>query len=355
MKKLIYFLIFISSAFGLLLVYSFSKKDSTYLVRQVVQKSTETKSDTKYVSPLSVEYLRNLKINESNLQIEKELSNGTNYKKYIASFKSEGYKIYGLLTVPKSEMPEGGFSAIIFNHGYIPPKGYKTEEKYVEYVDYLAKNNFVVFKIDLRGHGNSEGVPSGSYFSNAYTVDVLSAIKALKTDNRVNSQKIGLWGHSMAGNLVLRSMLVTSEIKASVIWAGAVYSYKDFAKYGIADNSYVRRENINDNVVDSNDEKTRSEIVAFRENREAVNFDTDFWKSISLTENLKYLESPIQIHHSVNDATVNVGYSKDLKMELDKSKKISEYFEYKNGGHNIDGVYFTQAMQKTVEFFKRYL
>ena len=42
-----------------------------------------------------------------------------------------------------------------------------------------------------------------------------------------------MWGHSMAGNLVLRAMLIEPEIKAGVIWAGAVYSYDDFAKYGI--------------------------------------------------------------------------------------------------------------------------
>ena len=35
---------------------------------------------------------------------------------------SEGNKIYGLLTVPFGDPPEGGFKAIVFNHGYIPPR-----------------------------------------------------------------------------------------------------------------------------------------------------------------------------------------------------------------------------------------
>ena len=55
---------------------------------------------------------------------------------------------------------------------------------------------------------------------------------------QVNKQNIGIWGHSMAGNIVLRTMLVNNNIKAGVIWAGAVYSYKDFAKYGLNDSSY---------------------------------------------------------------------------------------------------------------------
>ena len=36
-------------------------------------------------------------------------------------------------------------------------------------------------------------------------------------------------------------MLVSPEIKAGVIWVGAVYSYEDFMKYGISDNSYHQR------------------------------------------------------------------------------------------------------------------
>ncbi len=94
--------------------------------------ATSTDPNTKkYVSPINVEYLRGLKIEGSDLKIEQTLSDGSNYKKYIVSYVSEGFKIYGLLTVPKAEMPEGGFSAIIFNHGYIPPTQYVTTEKYV--------------------------------------------------------------------------------------------------------------------------------------------------------------------------------------------------------------------------------
>ena len=103
-------------------------------------------------SPISIEYLRTLQIESETPILEEELSNGSNYRRYIASFLSEGNKIYGLLTIPNSNKPNGGYPAIVFNHGYIPPTQYKTTEKYVSYVDYLARNGFVVFKIDLRGH-----------------------------------------------------------------------------------------------------------------------------------------------------------------------------------------------------------
>jgi hypothetical protein len=39
----------------------------------------------------------------------------------------------------------------------------------VAYVDALARNGYIVFKSDYRGHGNSEGSAPGGYGSPAYT------------------------------------------------------------------------------------------------------------------------------------------------------------------------------------------
>lgn len=306
-------------------------------------------------SPISIESLREKKIEGTDFVVEQELKDGSNYKQYIVSYLSEGYKIYALLTIPKGELPDGGYSAIIFNHGYIPPDEYKTTEKYVAYVDYLAKSGFVVLKPDLRGHGKSEGIATGTYFSNAYTIDVISALKSLQKDKRVNPNKIGLWGHSMSGNLVLRSMLVNDEFKAGVIWAGAVYSYEDFLQYGISDNSYRKNNPMSQLFADSPNREKSEEVEKLRNRIFQIDFTQSFWKSISLTQNLKYLNAPIQIHHSIDDEVVNIGYSRDLKKALDEAQKSSELYEYKGGGHNINSPYFEQAMKRTVEFFKKNL
>ncbi len=199
---------------------------------------TETELANDIGEELTIEYLRGLKITGSEITFEEALPDGSNYHQHLVSYISEGNKIYGLLTIPFEEPPEGGYKAIVFNHGYIPPAAYRTTERYIAYVDHLARNGFVVFKIDFRGHGQSEGLPSGTYFSPAYTIDAISALKSLQMMDIIDPQGIGMWGHSMAGNLVLRAMLVEPDIQAGVIWAGAVYSYEDFTKYRITDNTY---------------------------------------------------------------------------------------------------------------------
>lgn len=306
-----------------------------------------------YMSPISISYLRTLQIDSPEPAIEEELAPGSNYKRYIASFESEGNKVFGLLTVPVSDIPEGGFPAIVFNHGYIPPTQYVTTEKYVAYVDALARNGFVVFKIDFRGNGKSQGDASGSYFSSAYTIDAISAVKSLAKFDQVNPMRIGMWGHSMAGNVTLRAMLVSSDIKAGVIWAGAVYSYEDFAKYKISDSSYVHRPFDSKEGASQQNRETSPEIQKIRLNPASIDFSNPLWQSISLTNNIRYLSAPLQIHHSLNDSIVNIGYSRDLISVLKASNKPHEFYEYAGGGHNIESPYFEQAMDRTVKFFNR--
>ncbi len=295
---------------------------------------------------LTIAALRQRNIQGSPITIEQQLNDGANYSRYIASYISEGNKIYGLLTVPYGDPPEGGFKAIVFNHGYIPPAQYRTTERYVAYVDALARAGLVVFKIDMRGNGNSEGEPEGSYFSPAYTIDAISALKSLQTLDYVDPNGIGMWGHSMAGNLVLRAMLIEPAIKAGVIWGGAVYSYDDMARYAIQDSSYVPP---------SSDSPGRRKSQEIRATYGQPNTAVPFWKAVSLTEHIDLLKAPLQLNHARNDDVVNIGYSDDLAAVLNAAGKEYEYYQYDGGGHNINSPYFEQAMQHTIEFFKAHL
>jgi uncharacterized protein len=243
-------------------------------------------------------------------------------------------------------VPEGGFKAIVFNHGYIPPDTYVTTERYIAYVDALAQAGFVVFKIDMRGHGDSEGESMGSYFSPAYTIDAISALRSLQRMDFIDPDGIGMWGHSMSGNLVLRAMEITSDIKAGVIWAGAVYSYDDFATYGITDTSFVPTSQTSPSA------SRRREIF---DTYGAPNTTVPFWQAVSLTYNLDYLQAPLQLHHAIDDDTVSINYSRDLSYALAGGGHTYEFYEYDTGGHNIASPSFDLAMARTITFFQLYL
>jgi cephalosporin-C deacetylase-like acetyl esterase len=169
--------------------------------------------------PMAIESLRQRDYPASEIVVEETLSPGPNYTRQVVSYKSDGLKIYGLLTIPTTPKPERGFPTVIVLHGYINPKVYNTIQNYSSSQAGLAKNGFITFKIDLRGHGKSEGQATGAHFSGDYTVDTLNAVSALKTYSNADPERIGVWGHSNGGEIGLRAMVVSKDIKSGVFWA----------------------------------------------------------------------------------------------------------------------------------------
>lgn len=283
---------------------------------------------------------------QSSLGELQEVGRNNDFISYLTNYDSDGLRIEALLTEPVGEKPINGWPAIIFIHGYIPPTEYRTREKYVDYVNSLARSGFVVLKIDLRGHGNSEGEASGAYYSANYIIDALNARSALENAEFVDGKRIGLWGHSMAGNVVLRSLASRPEIRAAVIWAGAVFSYEDWQEFGLSDGSYRPP-----NMLSNRQEQRRQLFAAHGE----FSRESEFWRQVAATNYLADLKGAIQLHHAVNDDVVNVEYSRGLKTLLEQAGVTHEFYEYSSGGHNLIGSSFSQAMARTIDFFKKNL
>jgi dipeptidyl aminopeptidase/acylaminoacyl peptidase len=283
----------------------------------------------------------------SAITIEQALEPGANYSRYLAWYESDGLRIYGLLTIPNGEVPTGGWPAIVFNHGYIAPAAYRTTERYVAYVDQLARHGYIVFKIDYRGHDRSEGKALGAYGDPGYTTDVLNAVASLKAYPQVNPHKIGMWGHSMGGFLTLRAMVISSDIKAGVIWSGVVGSYPDMLCCWHHPSPRVPTLSPDPDYHTS----WRDQWVKLYGTPEE---NPAFWNALSANSYLEDLSGPLQIHHDTGDSEVPAKFSQNLYQELLAAGKTAEYYEYPGDDHNIAN-YFSLAMQRTIEFFDMYL
>lgn len=307
-----------------------------------------TPTPTPTPHPLNVAAMRARDYPGSDFVIEQTLPPGGNYNRYVASYLSDGLKIYGLLTVPRGTKPATGWPVVIFNHGYIPPAQYRTTERYVAYQDAFARNGYITFKSDYRGHGSSEGAASGGYGSPAYTIDVLNALGAIKRFPDTDTNRIGMWGHSMGGSITLRAMVVnrSNDIKAGVIWAGVVASYPDLlsrwrrpAAGGQTEPAPATRGGWRSSLV--------QEYGAPEEN-------PDFWDSISPNSFLDEGVGPIQIHHGTADTSVPVEFSDTLAEQLKAAGQTHEYFRYPGADHNISQALGT-ALQRSVAFFDKHV
>lgn len=311
-------------------------------------------TDSDYANvPLSIAAMRERSYPGSPMTIEQTLAPGSNYDQYIASYKSDGLKIYGLLTIPKGDRPATGWPVIIFNHGYIPPEVYKTTERYTAYVDAFARDGYIVFKPDYRGNGSSEGKPEGAYYSPAYATDVLNALSSVKQLTDPVSKKgliadpnrIGMWGHSMGGNITLRDMVVKpSVIKAAVIWGGVVGSYEDLMNWH--DPFY------------NPSQQDRGLRQQYR-SRLTKQYGTPqsnpiFWHAVDPTYFLTDISAPLQLDAGQSDEEVPASFSATLAGKMKKTGKTVEFYEYPGADHNISQS-FALAMQRSVAFFDKYV
>ena len=308
--------------------------------------SNETVQNLLPAHPLQITEMRKKEYPGSEITIERELPQGQNSRQFLASYQSEGLKIRSLLTVPTDNPPEGGWPAIIFNHGYIPPAQYQTIGRYAAYTDAFSRNGYIVLKPDYRGHGDSEGNPEGAYYSSAYTVDVLNALYSIKKYPDVNPDKIGMWGHSMGGSITLQSMVVSKDIKAGVIWAGVVASYEDMIKNWRRASPFVPSQ--------------REQIFRRPNRQELINKYGDpdknprFWQSISPIFFVSDISGPLQIQHGTGDQEVPLLFSQRLNEAMENAQKPVEFYTYDGDDHNLSGN-LSLALNRSVEFFDKYL
>ena len=277
--------------------------------------------------------------------IEETLANGANYHRHIASYRSDGLKIFALLTVPIGERPDSGWPVVVFNHGYIAPDQYRTTERYVAYVDGFARNGYIVFRSDYRGHDNSEGVARSAYGAPDYTIDVLNAVAAIKGFEDADPDRIGMWGHSMGGFIALRSMVAVEDIRAGVIWAGVVASYPDlFQRWtrGRATPGPTRTPR------PGSLRTTLMEIYGTPEE------NPRFWDPLSANSYLDEISGPLQLHHGTADPSVPAEFSQILYEQIEAVDGVAELYEYPGDNHNLSN-YFTLAMQRSLDFFDRYV
>jgi len=291
--------------------------------------------------PLSIDAMRTRDYPGSDILIEAVLDPGSNYSRYYVSYLSDGLKIYALMTVPDGPKPPTGWPVVIFNHGYIPPKVYRTTQRYIHYVDEIARNGYIVFKSDYRGHDRSEGAAGGVYTQPNYSIDVLNAVASVKRYPDADPNRIGMWGHSMGGYITLRSMVVTGDIKVGVIWGGVVAPYPDlFTRWNVGARPTTAAPG--------------SWVYSLEQAYGSVETNPDFWKSISANGYLRDLHGPIQLHHSTTDEEVPVEFSEMLYDEMLQVNQPVELYKYEGDNHNISGN-FILAMQRSVEFFDKYL
>lgn len=163
-----------------------------------------------------------------------QTGNGSIDMKELKIETDAGYAMSAYLFIPENATSETPAPAVVTSHGYLNNKEMQ-DANFVE----LARRGFVVLAVDQPGHGNSDNV-EGAVDHNQIAVNAVANSEAgavyqgavfLSRLPFVDSEKIGVTGHSMGGSSSEAAVAVDISKGTNIIAAGLFNSafayYKD--------------------------------------------------------------------------------------------------------------------------------
>lgn len=288
-----------------------------------------------------IENLRKRQFPGSPIAFERVVADTPAFTKYAISYTSDALKITGLMAIPKQPaMAATGnkYPAIILNHGYYPTESYRPGNGTDREMDYLSARGYVTVAPDYRNHAGSSDFPDVYLTRVSYPVDVLNLVGSLKQEPRVAADRIGIWGHSMGGDVTQKAVAIRpEELKAVVVYGS----------------------------LSATEAENREQIrTVFRRPDYVAEFDKrfgtpasapDVYAQLSPASYHQDVTAPFSIHHGTNDPQVPFAWSVKLRDQLAAAGKPVEFFEYPNGPHIFQGQQWADFMNRINAFYDRHL
>ena len=261
------------------------------------------------------------------LQDAGNLISPAGFTRKLFKYRSEGLDMYGFLNIPDGEGP---FPVIIMLHGRVESGKYTTVAYSARYADALAKDGFFVIHPNLRRYAPSADGPNQLGIGD--TIDTLNLISLLRQQagsegmlKKVDASRIGLWGHSMGGGIVLRLLILDADLRGGLLYA-----------------SISADENAN--------------LTHFKEDGRGMSkleAPRSALSRISPSSYLNEIRVPLSIHHGSADAVVPLEWSEQLCQGLESMGKEVEYIIYPDQAHTFKNIADTQFMENSTTFFRR--
>jgi len=277
-------------------------------------------------------YLESLKLRSYGggvLQDEGNLNGADGFSRKLFKYRSEGLDLYGFINIPDGDGP---FPIIIFLHGYVEREGYNTIGYSARYADALVKEDYITIHPNLRGYAPSRN--GENILGIGDTVDILNLTALVRQQSgsaglleKADGDRIGLWGHSMGGGIVMRVLIVDRQIKAGLLYA-AIHSNEEFNL------SHFERDG-------RGNEKVIAPASALAE--------------ISPSNYLTEITVPISIHHGSFDNVVPIEWSQDLCETLTDMGKEVQCREYPDQPHTFQNSGDANLIKNMINFFDEHV
>lgn len=340
MTKFQIFLTFLAGAAlaGWVVWYISPEEARDTMVQRSLQNVMEKPLD-KYTIPK----LREADFSPSDITIDRQLDLGIQQPSRLFYF-SDAYapdkKISGSITMPQKP---GTYPAIIMLRGWADEEIYYTGYGTKNAASYFSANGFITIAPDFLGYGSSDPYADGFLEARFQTYSAtLTLLESLENVNEafenadlnysINTDNIGIWGHSNGGQIALAVLEATNETYPTTLWAPVTEVFPQSILHFAADREDGGKL-IKDIVADFNEM-----------------YDSDLYSPTSYYE---WIQAPIQLHQGTADDSVPQEWSDTFHANMKNLNKNISYFVYDGADHNMRPVW-DRVVRRDVAFFNSY-
>ena len=280
----------------------------------------------------TIDYLRKRTYGGGSIQIVEKLTETDAFTGYSIRYPSDGLDIYGFMNIPKGTGP---FPVIISIHGYAPYGKYDPFNSAQDSAAFLAQHRFIVLHPGLRNYPPSDS--GDNLLRVGMTLDVMNLIALVKARKDLppelgsaDSNRIGLWGTSMGGEIGLRVITISPDIKAAVLYA----------------------------PLSGTTERNSRQLYEVTRNEE---FAQDFEVPLEMLERVSpvyqyyKITSAVQLHHGTADTTAPISWAAETCDFLKAAGVSVQCIYYQDAGHVFGGETLRQLEQNALEFYRLHL
>lgn len=337
MKVKLFFLGFLFLVMFSALSFFLYQRNSGGFISPLAEKEKDIKE--KPLDKYTFSNLRKTPFSSSKIEIGKQLKDEENFSSYVFYYYDNGKKVSGLLNIPKEK---GVYPVIVMFRGYVDKSIYTIGEGSKRAGEVFAQNGFVTVAPDFLGYGESDNPSENSMEERFQTyttaLSLLASIKnislALEKENievHIDSSKVAIWGHSNGGHISLSVLGITKKPYPTVLWAAVTKSFPYSILY------------YTDEFEDHG--KALRKVLADFEN----DYDVEKY---SLANYFDPITAPILFFQGESDDAVPRKWSEDFFGLMKEKDKDIEYVEYPGADHNLMPTGWSDAVSKSIEFYK---
>ena len=316
---------------------------------------TATRTTVQAIYPYTIEGLRKHEFQSGKVTIGEKLLESEYFTRYQIEYPSDSLTITGILQVPTSG--EAPYPVIVMNHGFFSRTVYNSGDGTDRAAEFLNRYGYLTVSSDYRSWGDSD--TDVSLFYSGLAIDVVNLLNAIPSIQQADSDRIGMWGHSMGGGVTLKVLTIDSRIKAAVIYSSVSADFADIIERwgpGCYGDVYAGELAFGCNSSDILPVDSPADLSASYFNSVV---DPVILKAVSPLYHLDKVTAPVQINYGTEDGLTFAGtppeWSTNMYDGFVAANKDAQIFSQQGEGHSFIGEPWFEFMLRSLKFFDKHV